>query len=132
MEFVEILIYIMKTQYVILTIITILFIGFIIGAYIILVKPNQTPEVEDIITKTDPLTGKNVVDLIGTSDKQGLERAKISDDVVEYTQSAERGGNIGTIDVPQSPWSGHMGEQYWPPSIHPSFIFYQLAFSLTT
>lgn len=50
-------------------------------------------------------------------------RARISDDKVAYTENADRGGKVGSIDVPESPWKGGMGEDYWPPSIHPSWIF---------
>jgi len=50
-------------------------------------------------------------------------RAKINDDTVAYTESADRGGKVGLIDVPKSPWKGGMGEDYWPPSIHPTWIF---------
>ena len=50
-------------------------------------------------------------------------RAKIDDAKVAYTEAADRGGKVGLINVPKSPWKGGMGEEYWPPSIHPAWIF---------
>lgn len=45
-------------------------------------------------------------------------RRKIDDDFI-----SQPGGKVGTVEVPTSPWRGGLGEEYWPPEIHPSFIF---------
>jgi hypothetical protein len=34
-----------------------------------------------------------------------------------------QGGQVGQLPPRESQWKGHLGEEYWPPMIHPAHVF---------
>ena len=39
----------------------------------------------------------------------------------EYT--SRQGGHAGHVDPPASPWKNGLGSEYWPPTMHPRYLF---------
>lgn len=56
-------------------------------------------------------------------------RSRISDREVDFIENPPgdrgrgRGGHVGRVDPPESPWRGGLGEPYWPPTMHPRYVF---------
>ena len=59
-----------------------------------------------------------------------MVRSTISDRTKDFIENPNngrgRGGHVGTVDAPPSPWQGggpYGPVEYWPPTMHPKYIF---------